>query len=98
VCAHVLPKLFFVARADYLHEHDAAGAPRLFFPAATVHSITATADVRPAKNLSVRLEFRDDRASSAMYFRGDVATDAEGNDIATATSQQTLTLGAVSWF
>jgi hypothetical protein len=33
-----------------------------------------------------------------MYFRGDVATDAEGNDIATATSQQTLTLGAVSWF
>jgi Putative beta-barrel porin-2, OmpL-like. bbp2 len=98
VRVHVLPKLFVVARADYLHEHDADGAPRLFFPAATVHSITATADVRPAKNLSVRLEFRDDRASSAMYFRGDVATDAEGNDIATATSQQTLTLGAVSWF
>jgi Putative beta-barrel porin-2, OmpL-like. bbp2 len=98
VRVHVLPKLLFAARADYLHEHDAGGAPRLFFPAATVHSITVTADVRPAKNLSVRLEFRDDRASSAMYFRGDVATDADGNDIPNATSQQTLTLGAVSWF
>jgi hypothetical protein len=95
---HILPKLFAAARADYLHEHDAPGAPRLFFPAASVHSITVTADYRPVANLSVRLEFRDDRSSSPMYFRGDVLQDMLGNDVPTATSQQTLTLGAVSWF
>ncbi|HEY3804486.1 MAG TPA: outer membrane beta-barrel protein [Kofleriaceae bacterium] len=95
---HVLPKLFGGVRADYLHEHDAPGAPRLFFPAASVHSITVTADYRPVASLSVRLEFRDDRGSSPMYFRGQVMQDPAGEDIATATSQQTLTLGAVSWF
>jgi hypothetical protein len=90
---HILPPLSFAIRADYLHERDAADAPRLFFPAASVHSITATADYRPVPNLSLRLEFRDDRASSPIYFRGDVVDDTP-----TATSQQTLTLGAVSWF
>ena len=58
-----------------------------------------TADFRPATNLSVRLEYRDDRASGPMYFRGQVTTDvATGNDIPTAKSQQTMTLGAVAWF
>ena len=98
VRVHVLPRLYAGARADYLHERDAPGAPRLFFPAASVHSITVTADFRPAANLSVRLELRDYRASAPMYFRGDVLQDAAGNDLPTATSQQTLTLGAVSWF
>jgi len=96
---HILPPLYVAVRADYLHERDATNAPRLFFPAASVHSITATADYRPVSNLSLRLEFRDDRASSPMYFRGDdVALDPMGNQIPTGTSQQTLTLGAVSWF
>jgi len=85
-------------RADYLYEHDAPGAPRVFFPAASVHSITVTADYRPVANLSVRLELRDDRASSPIYFRGDVMQAPTGTDVATATSQQTVTLGAVSWF
>ena len=44
------------------------------------------------------LELRDDRASSPIYFSGDVLQDATGTDLPTATSQQTLTLGAVSWF
>ena len=95
---HVLPKFYVAARADYLHEHDAPGAPRLFFPAASVHSITVTADYRPIDHLSIRLEARDDRASSPMYFDGTVQQDAAGNDIATATSQDTLTLGVVTWF
>ena len=70
-----------------------------FFPANDVGSGTLTADFRPAANLSVRLEYRDDRASAPMYFRGQVATEVTtGNDVPTAKSQQTMTLGAVAWF
>jgi hypothetical protein len=98
--AHPLPRLYAAARADYFHEGVAPGASRLFFPADDVGSGTLTLDYRPtADNLSVRLEFRDDTASSAMYFRRRVATDVmTGLDVPTATSQQTLTLGAVGWF
>ena len=98
-----LPQLYVAARLDYFHEYDAhdadGAASRLFFPANDVGSGTLTADVRPADNLSVRLEYRNDRASAPMYFRGQVATDiATGTDIPTAKSQQTTTLGAVAWF
>jgi hypothetical protein len=99
----IVPKLFMAARVDGFHEydsHDADGAAsRLFFPADDVESGTLTADFRPtADNLSVRLEYRIDHASSPMFFRGQVPVDAMGNDIPTATSQQTLTLGAIAWF
>ncbi|HEY4243910.1 MAG TPA: outer membrane beta-barrel protein [Kofleriaceae bacterium] len=95
VYARVRPvgPLYLALRGDVFHERDAVGATRLFFPANTVGSITATADYRPASHLSLRLEYRDDRASAHMYFRGTVT-----NDVPNATSQQTLTLGAVSWF
>jgi hypothetical protein len=43
-------------------------------------------------------EYRHDHASSPMYFEGDVVRAASGLDIPTATSQDTLTLGAVGWF
>jgi Putative beta-barrel porin-2, OmpL-like. bbp2 len=96
-------RLYLAARVDGFHEydsHDAAGAAsRLFFPADDVGSATLTADVRPAANLSVRFELRADHASAPMYFRGQVATDpVTGADIATATSQETATLGVVTWF
>ena len=100
---HPSPRLYVAARVDYFHEydaHDASGAAsRLFFPADDVGSATLTADFRPVDNLSVRLEFREDRASVPIYFSGTVNADpVTGLDIPTATSQQTLTLGAVSWF
>jgi Putative beta-barrel porin-2, OmpL-like. bbp2 len=94
-----MPWLYVGARLDYFHEYDAGAASRLFFPADDVGSGTLTADFRPADNVSVRLEYRNDRASAPMYFRGQVATDlATGTDIPTAKSQQTATLGAVAWF
>ena len=82
------PRLYVAARLDYFHEYDAhdadGAASRLFFPANDVGSGTLTADFRPADNLSVRLEYRDDRASAPMYFRGQVATDVTtGIDVPT---------------
>jgi hypothetical protein len=95
-------RLYVGARLDYFHEydaHDATGAAsRLFFPANDVGSGTLTADFRPTNNLSVRLEYRNDRANAPMYFRGQVTTDLTGIDVPTAKSQQTMTLGAVAWF
>jgi hypothetical protein len=95
-------QLYVAARVDAFHEYDAhdadGAASRLFFPADNVESGTLTADLRPADNLSLRLEYRVDHASTPMYFSGQVQIDPAGNDIPTATSQQTLTLGAVTWF
>ena len=96
-------RLYLAARVDYFHEYDShdtdGAASRLFFPADDLESGTLTADFRPADNLSVRLEYRADHANAPMYFRGQVATDVmTGTDIPTATSQQTMTLGVVTWF
>ena len=96
------PKLYLAGRIDHFHEHDAVNgagaATRLFFPANDVGSETATLDFRPISDgFSVRLEFRADQASSPMYFKGTVE-HVDGSDVATASTQQTLTLGAVAWF
>ena len=96
-------QLYLAGRADYFHEHDSqnarGAASRLFFPADDVASGTATADYRPADNVSVRLEYRYDHATAPMFYRGTVAADAmTGLGIPTAGSQQTLTLGATTWF
>ncbi|MGN6108945.1 MAG: outer membrane beta-barrel protein, partial [Kofleriaceae bacterium] len=72
---------------------------RLFFPADNVGSGTLTADVRPADNLSVRVEYRYDRGDADMFFEGRVEPDpTTGIAPPNAQSQQTLTLGAVTWF
>ena len=96
---HPERRLYVAARIDYFHEYDAPGASRLFFPANDTGSLTLTTDVRPADNLSVRLEYRHDRANAEMFYKGEVARDVmSGTDIPTARSQQTLTLGATTWF
>ncbi len=92
-------RLYAVVRGDWFHERDAPGPPRLFFPADDVGSVTLTADYRPANQISLRVEYRDDRASAPMYFRGPPGQDpTTGLPAPTATSQQTLTFGAVTWF
>nr|HEX4317973.1 outer membrane beta-barrel protein [Kofleriaceae bacterium] len=97
-----LAKLWLAARVDATHEHDAENAartiPRLFFPADDVRSVTLTVAAPIERNLTVMLEYRHDHASAPMYFQDDVATGPAGLGIATATSQNTLTLGAVGWF
>jgi hypothetical protein len=94
--------LFFALRGDYFRERAGRGgagrAAPIFWPGDWVSSATATADLRPADGLSVRLEYRHDHADVAMFFRGEVGVDAGGAPAPDARSQDTLTLGATAWF
>lgn len=97
------PWLYLAARGDFFHEtaaSDASGAAsNLFWPTSRVSSGTATLDARPHDNVSIRLEYRHDEAGGPTYFRGAVATDATTRAfIPNASSQDTLTLGATTWF
>ena len=98
--------LYLVARGDRFYEQlasDATGtsAPLFWNGVQWVSSFTATVDVRPHDNISVRLEFRHDQADGLLYFTGDTLV---GNGSATspyvpnARSQETLLLGATAWF
>ena len=95
--------LYFAGRADYFREwiaSDASGkaAPLFWAGAEFVGSQTLTIDTRPTDNLSVRLEYRRDRAQAPLFFRGPVALDAAGAFVANTVEQHTLLLGATSWF
>jgi len=74
-------------------------AAPLFWPARWVSSATATVELRPQDNLSLRLEYRHDEAEAAMFFRGAIETNPrDGSALANASRQDTLLLGAVAWF
>ncbi|UQA55590.1 outer membrane beta-barrel protein [Polyangium aurulentum] len=95
--------LYIAGRFDRFWEQvpsNAAGtAAPIFWPAAWVSSVTATLDVRPHDNVSVRAEYRHDHADSAMFFRGDVQGDGSAAPfIPNAAYQNTATLGVTSWF
>jgi hypothetical protein len=65
-----------------------------------VSSGTATIDVRPAEQLSIRAEYRHDVADTPLYFGRNVQGDgsAAAPYIANARTQDTLLLGATAWF
>jgi hypothetical protein len=88
----VAPPFYIALRADTLREQVPEGASGLFFPASWVTSGTVTLDYRPHDRVSLRLEYRHDRASGRIYFRGNAA------NAPSARSQNTLTLGITSWF
>jgi len=91
--------MYLSARADAFYEHVPPGATPIFWGGSRwVASQTATIDVRPNANMSVRLEARHDQSEAPIFFAGNVPTDADGNYIPNARSQTTLTLGAVAWF
>ena len=97
------PWLYLAARGDVFYEWTAenasgAASPIFWAGARWVSSGTATVDLRPGDNMSVRIEYRHDEAQQALFFQGQVATDALGNYIPNARSQDTITLGAVAWF
>lgn len=99
----VVDQLYLVARGDVFVEHVAENArgraTPIFWPAPWVSSGTLTADVRPLARVSLRLEYRHDHAGSAMYFGSRVAGDGETTPfVANRRAQDTLTLGATSWF
>lgn len=100
----LLDWLFLAARVDALAEHQAqqgelVSAP-LFFGRDLVGEGTLTLEARPHARVSFRLEYRHDQASAPLYFGRTVALAADGSGLAlpTARAQDTLTLGATSWF
>lgn len=82
------------ARIDAFSEQVPTGSDPIFFGARFVSSATLTLDVRPAPNISVRLELRHDQANGPIYFAGAVPADGSAN----AASQDTILLGVTTWF
>ena len=96
--ADVSPRVYLVARGDFIHEHSPPLATPLLFPSPDVQSLTLTAAYRPVANLALEIEYRYDHAADPLFYRRDVPVDANGADIPTARSQQTLTAGVTAWF
>jgi len=104
----VARQLHVVVRGDVFAEHTAnkstGGAAAIFWPAPWVSSATLTVDYHPGERVSFRLEYRHDQAGRDMYFGGDVpVTPVFIDETTTAStanrkSQDTLTLGATTWF
>lgn len=100
---HVLEQLYIAARGDMFYENvpsDSTGsASAIFWPVSWVASGTATLDYRPHERVSLRLEYRHDHAEGDMYFGGLVMGDGATVPYApNRNSQDTLTLGAITWF
>lgn len=95
--------LYFAVRGDVFREHVPENATEraspMFWPAPWVSSGTATVDCRPHQRVSFRFEYRHDHAGADMYFGGAVAGDGDvAPFVANRVSQDTVTLGATTWF
>lgn len=100
---HPTSWLYLAARGDRFAEHRATGkygtASPMFYPARWVSSGTFTFDARPHDQVSLRLEYRHDQASDAMYYEGDVKGDGDKTPyVPNAKAQNTLTAAVVAWF
>lgn len=96
-------RVFVAARGDFFGEvvaaNDEGAAGAIFWPVPWVSSGTATVDVRPHDHVSFRLEYRHDHAAGDMYFGGAVQGDGGAiPHVPNRAFQDTLTLGATSWF
>lgn len=96
--------LYLATRGDWLRESEpmtksGVAAAQIFFPAPWVGSVTETVDVRPAENLIVRLEGRQDAAGKNVFFQGAVAGDGSAATpyVPNARTQTTVTLGVTTW-
>jgi hypothetical protein len=101
----MLSWLYLALRGDRFYEHQGTGpagtAPPIFWAGAKwVTEGTATLDVQPVDHLIVRFEYRHDQAESPLYFRGSVAGlgTAASPFVPNSETQDTLTLGATTWF
>lgn len=96
-------KLFFGLRGDVFREKVPSSpegqAAAIFWPVPWVASGTGTIDFRPHERTSFRLEYRHDHAAGNMFFGGEVAGNGTTNPfIANRKAQDTVTLGATTWF
>ncbi|HVH44381.1 MAG TPA: outer membrane beta-barrel protein [Labilithrix sp.] len=99
-------RLYVALRGDRFHEHlatDSLGrssSPIFWGGVEWVTSGTATVDVRPYENLSIRFEYRHDVAEAPLYFGRNARGDgtAAAPYAANARTQDTLVLGTTAWF
>lgn len=89
----LLQRLWLALRADVFRDGSftSGAAPLgsgLFWPTRTLGSGTATLEVRPAPQLSVRLEYRHDAADDPVFPR----------ESGPSPRQDTALLGATAWF
>ena len=95
--------LYAAARGDYFYAKsgtaNGVSSSPIFWPARWVAEGTVTLAYQALDKMSVRLEYRHDRASSAMYFGGTVTTDPITNAfVPNRDAQDTVTLGITGWF
>jgi hypothetical protein len=96
-------QVHIAARVDAFDEQVASNqlgtASPIFWPVSWVASGTLTVDYRPIERASFRLEYRHDSADGDMFFGGDVSGDGVTTPFEPNRSRQdTITLGAVTWF
>lgn len=92
------PWLFLAVRGDVLHERRGLASP-IFFGVDLVGSATATVEAKPHPRVSFRLEYRRDMATAPLYFAGRVEGDGAAMPwVPTRAFQDTVTLGATTWF
>jgi hypothetical protein len=95
----LLSWLFLAGRADVVHEWvPERGASVFALDGANLFgSGTLTVELLPESHLSLRVEYRHDHANGPLYFAGAVQR-AAGVDIPNADSQDTVMVGATTWF
>jgi hypothetical protein len=98
--AQLTEQLFLALRGDRFHETVPGAASPIFWAGAKwISSGTVTIDVRPADHLSVRAEYRHDRAERDLFFRRAVDGDgATAPFVPNTRSQDTVTIGVTGWF
>lgn len=99
----IVEQLFFAARGDVFYEHVAENgtgrAAPIFWPAPWVNSGTVTLEYRPHDRVSFRFEHRHDHAGADTYFGGAVVGDGGATPfVMNRASQDTVTIGATTWF
>jgi hypothetical protein len=94
--------LYLACRGDYFWERAASNAlgtaAPIAFPTSWVAEGTATVDVRPVDNVSFRVEYRHDHAASPLYYKDLVLFTPPVGFVPNARSQDTITVGATTWF
>ena len=95
-------ELMVAARGDIFREtaakNDDGQAGAIFFPTTQIASATGSLSYQPTTHALVQLEIRHDRADDDLFFSGDVALTPEGNAIANASDQSTISVGVTAWF
>jgi hypothetical protein len=96
-------RVYLALRGDTFDETVASNAQgtasSIFWPVEWVRSVTATVDFRPAERVSLRLEYRNDNAAGDMFFGDEVVGDGVSTPYEyNRSSQNTFTVGAVTWF